>query len=173
MAVEVHEAVHVHETEVFGLFVARASRGKGLRDERIDLLAALATEGDQDLHCLGRIADGLRGEFTELGVRQKHDGDRLADDDAGTRLAAELGIERVAQCFEKRGRLRQVGDREVEEDLFVHVHEGWMRGTPSTNERGDGGQAHQAMAAANPWPLLGREGRPAVCVNDILRSNRV
>jgi hypothetical protein len=51
-----------------------------------------------------------------------------------------LRIEQVAQCLEKGLRLRQVGDREVEEYLFVHVREGLMSGTPSTNERADGGQ---------------------------------
>ena len=133
MAVGVEEAVRVHEAEVLRLVVGRASRSEGLGDESVHLLAALATEVDQDFHGLGRIADGLGGEFAELGMCGQHDGDRLADDDAGASLAGELGIERVAQCLEKGLRLRQVGDREVEEDLFVHVGGGST--TPSTNER--------------------------------------
>lgn len=120
MAVGVDEAVRIHEAEVFRLVVGRASRGDGLRDKFVDLLTALATEVDQDFHRLGGIADGLGSEFAELGMRAEHDENRLADDDARGRIAAELRVERVAQRLEKGHRLRQIGDGQAEEDLLVH-----------------------------------------------------
>jgi hypothetical protein len=165
MAVGVDEAVHVHEAKVLRLVVSRATRGEGLGDEGVDLLAALATQVDQHFHCLTRIADRLGGEFAEFWMRREHDGDRLADDNTGAALAAELRIERVAQCLEKGLRLRQIGDREVEEDLFVHAREDWIRGTPSTNEQDDGGQdsffssEHVGQCVTE----LGGQDRPRLC----------
>ena len=68
MAVGIDEAVRIHEAKVLRLVVGGATRGEGLRHEIIDLLAALATEGNQNLHRFGRIADGLRSELAELGM---------------------------------------------------------------------------------------------------------
>ena len=81
MAVGVDEAMRIHESKILCLVVGRASRGDGLRHEIVDLLTALATQRNKHLHSLGRIANGLGGELAEFGVRQQHDGDRLADDD--------------------------------------------------------------------------------------------
>ena len=91
MTVGVNKAVRIHESKVFRLVVGRASRGDGLRDDVVDLLAALATEVDQDFHSPGRVADGLGGEFAELGMRAQHHKDRLADNDA-------RGVESTASC---------------------------------------------------------------------------
>jgi len=93
MAVEVDEAVRVHESKILRLVVGRTARGEGLGDESIDLLPALAGEVDQNFHCLARIADGLGREFAELGMWAQHDEDRLADDDTRPRVAVELRIE--------------------------------------------------------------------------------
>ena len=51
MAVEVGKAVRIHESKVLRL-VHRASSGDGLRDEIVDLLAALTTEAEQNLRSL-------------------------------------------------------------------------------------------------------------------------
>lgn len=136
MAVRVDKAVRVHESKVLCLVVGRAARGDGLRHKIVDLLAALATEADQDLHCLGRIADGLGGKLAELGMRQQHDGDRLADDHTGGRVVGELRVVRITERLEKGHRLGQVGDRDVEEYLFIH---GWVF-VYSFNDRNDFGQ---------------------------------
>jgi hypothetical protein len=66
MAVEVGEAVRIHKSKVLRL-VHRASSGDGLRDEVVDLLAALASEAEQYLCGLGRIADGLGVSSRNLG----------------------------------------------------------------------------------------------------------
>jgi large subunit ribosomal protein L35 len=47
VAVRVGEAVRIHEAVVFRLAGGRAARGRGLRNERVHLRAALATEVDQ------------------------------------------------------------------------------------------------------------------------------
>jgi hypothetical protein len=67
VAVGVDKAVRIHESKVLRLVVGRASRGDGLRDEIVHLLTALAIEAEQDLHSLGRIADGLGGKLANLG----------------------------------------------------------------------------------------------------------
>lgn len=137
MAVGVDKAVRIHEAKVFRLVIRCASGGEGLRDEVIHLLATLATEADQDFHRLGRIADGLRREFAELGMRRQHDVDRLADDDARTSVAGHLRIMGETKCLEKGEGPRQIGDGNVESNLFDHVRRGST--TPSTNERADAG----------------------------------
>ena len=118
MAVGVDEAMCVHEAKVLGLVVGRASRGDGPRDEIVDLLPALTTEVEEDFHCLGRIADGL-------GVNSRN----LACVPSMTKIvslmtargpiAGELRMERVAERLIKGRRFRQVGDGDVEENLFV------------------------------------------------------
>ena len=92
MTIRIDKAMRIHESQVLRLVVGGASRGEGFRDQIIDFLAAVTTEADQDLHRLGRIANGLGGEFAELRMRQQHDGDCLADDDASGRVATELRI---------------------------------------------------------------------------------
>ena len=74
-------------------------RRAGAVDEVIDLLAALATQVEQHLDGLARVADGFWREDAELGVRQQHDEDRVADDDACAFVVAELRVACVAQCF--------------------------------------------------------------------------
>src|SRR4051812_48203003 len=101
MAVGVDEAVRVHEAKVLRFVVRRASRSKGLRDEIIDLLTTLATQRNQHLHRLSRIANGLGGEAAELVMRRQHDGDRVTDNDTGRTVARELRIERIAEGLEK------------------------------------------------------------------------
>jgi len=139
MAVEVDKAVGIHETKILRFVVGRAARGDGLRHEIVHLLVALATEGNQDLHRFRRIADGLGGELAEFGRGRQHDEDRLADDDACGRIVAKLRIVRIAERLKKGLRPGQIGDREVEEYLFVHGDGCSI--TTSTNEAAAFGQA--------------------------------
>jgi hypothetical protein len=62
-----------------------------------------------------------------------------------------------AKGLEKGHRLRQVGDREVEEYLFVHVRE--FATTPSTNERADFGQGAVLFAERKAQRLPGAASR--------------
>lgn len=115
VAVGVDEAVRIHEAEVLRLVVGRAAGGEGPGDEVVDLLAARAAQADQDFHGLGRVADGFGGELAELGMREQHDMDGLADDDAGGGVVGELRVMGEAEGLEEGHRPGQIGDREVEE----------------------------------------------------------
>src|SRR4051812_42896553 len=92
MAVRIEKAMRVHEAKVFRLVVGRAACGERLRDETIHLLPAAAAEVEQGFDGFRRIANGLRSEFTELGVCRKYDGNRLTDDDHRPGVAGNLGI---------------------------------------------------------------------------------
>ena len=120
MAVKVSKAVSIHEPKALRL-VQRASSSDGLGDEIVNLLPALAAEADQYLCSLGRIADGPGGKLADLGMRHQHDEGRLVDDEARCRVTSRPRIVRVAECLEKNHRLPQVGDWDVDDDLFVHV----------------------------------------------------
>lgn len=122
MPVRVDEAVGVHEAEILRLVVGAAARGKRLGDEAVDLLAAFATEREQHLDRLARVADLFRREVPELRVRGKHEGNRIADMDARSAVAGERRVHREAKRGEEgRGPL-EVGDREVDEDLPAHEY---------------------------------------------------
>ncbi len=120
MAIWVDEAVRVHEAEVLRLVVGRAACGDGLGDELIDLFAALTAEGEQHLDGLARVADGLGGELTKLGVAAQHDRDGVAEDDARSLVAAELGVVVEPEGLEEGQGLRDIGHREVDEELLDH-----------------------------------------------------
>jgi hypothetical protein len=59
MAIWVDKTVRIHEAVILRLVVGRAARGDRFGDETIYLLTALATEGEQNLDGLARIADGF------------------------------------------------------------------------------------------------------------------
>ena len=92
MAVWVDKAVRIHEAVVLRLVVGRAARSDRFSDKAIDLLAALATESEQNLGSLARIADGFGREVTKLGVRKQHNRNRVADDDARASVVVELRV---------------------------------------------------------------------------------
>ena len=120
VAVWVDETVRIHETKVLRLVVGRASRGYGLCDEIVYLLAALATKAEQGFHCLARIANSLGSEFAKLGMGRQHDGNRLGNDDHRVRVAGELRVVAETKRLEKGRRLWQIGDGQVEAYLFDH-----------------------------------------------------
>ena len=92
MAVQVDEAVRIHEAEVLRLVVGRTTRGDRFGDETIYLFTALATEAEQNLDGFARVTDGFGREVSEPGVRKQHDRNRVADDDARARVIGELRI---------------------------------------------------------------------------------
>src|SRR4026207_1558115 len=81
-AVWVDKAVRIHEAVILRLVVGRAACGDRFGDKTIYLLTALATEGEQNLDGLARIADGFGREVTKPGVRKQHNRNRVADGDA-------------------------------------------------------------------------------------------
>ncbi len=92
MAVWVDKAVRIHEAEILRLVVGRAARSERFGDETIYLLTALATEVEQNLDGLARIADGFGCEVTKPSVRTQHNKNRVADDDAPAIFAAKLRV---------------------------------------------------------------------------------
>jgi hypothetical protein len=117
MAVWVDKAVRIHEAVIFRLVVGRAACGDRFGDKTIYLLTALATEGEQNLDGLARIADGFGREVTKPGVRKQHNRNRVADGDARASIVGGMRVVRVAECLEKGHCLREVGDREVDDYL--------------------------------------------------------
>ena len=70
MAVWVDKAVRIHEAVILRRVVGRATRDDCSGDEIIYLLTALATECEQNLGGLARIADGFGREVTKPSVRK-------------------------------------------------------------------------------------------------------
>src|SRR5262245_58956478 len=101
MAVWVDKAVRIHEAVIFRLVVGRATRGDRSGDEIIDLLTAFATEGEQNLGGLARVADGFGREVTKPGVRKQHDKNRVADDDARASVVGGLRVVGKTECLEE------------------------------------------------------------------------
>jgi hypothetical protein len=62
----------------------------------------------------------LRCELQELRMREHHDMDVLADDDARRRVVRELRIVREAEGFEESEGSREIGDGQIDEDLGAH-----------------------------------------------------
>src|SRR6266508_1660352 len=90
MAVWVDKAVRIHEAVILRLVVGRAAHGDRFGDETIYLLTALATQREQHLGGLARVADGFGREVTKPSVRQQHHKNRVADDDARASVVSAL-----------------------------------------------------------------------------------
>jgi hypothetical protein len=120
VAVQVDEAVRVHEAEILRLVVSCTTGSERFGDEAVDLFAAFATEGKQNLDGLAGVADIFRREDPKLGVRRQHEADRFADDEAGAVVAGHFRIERKSECHKEGDGPRKVGDRKVDEQLSAH-----------------------------------------------------
>jgi hypothetical protein len=107
VTVGIDETVGIHEAEILRLVVGGAAGGEGLGDEFVDLLAAFAPQREQRLDCVAGVADGLRGEIAEFGVRRQHHGKRVVDDDARGRGVAEARLVAEAERLEERQRPRR------------------------------------------------------------------
>lgn len=92
MAVWVDKAVRIHEAVILRIVVGRAARGDRFGDKIIHLLTALATESEQYLDGLARIADGFGREVAKPGVGKQHDKNRVADDDARPSVVGGLRV---------------------------------------------------------------------------------
>src|SRR6185437_317877 len=103
----------VHEPEILGLIVGRATSRQSLGNQLIHLLAALTTEGYQDFDGLTCIADSFGRELTELGVGAQHDVNGIADDDARSRVVAHLRVVSEPKRLKEGDRPLEVSDREV------------------------------------------------------------
>jgi hypothetical protein len=120
VAVWIDEAVCVHEAEILRLVVRRTTGSERFGNQAIDLFAAFATEGKQNLDGLAGVADFFRRENPKLGVRRQHEADRVADDEAGAVIAGHFRIRREAECREEDDGPREVGDWKVDEQLSAH-----------------------------------------------------
>ena len=60
------------------------------------------------------------GENAELGMREQHDKNRLANDDARGAVIGELWVVREAERLEEGHRLRQIGNGKVDQYLLAH-----------------------------------------------------
>src|SRR6476646_10116058 len=101
MAIRVDETVRIHEAQILWVVVGRAACRERLRDEGIDLCGVLATQIEQHLDRLPCVADCFWREGTKLGVRQQHDEDGVAYDDARAVVVTELWVARVPEGFVK------------------------------------------------------------------------
>lgn len=120
MAVGVIDPVQIHEAVICGCGFFRAASLHGLRDEFIDLGAALAAQAERDLGGFRGVAYGLRRERAPLLMRERHVVNLLADDDARRSIAGELRVVGEAKCFPECQRARHVGDGKVDVDLPIH-----------------------------------------------------
>ncbi|MCY1368646.1 hypothetical protein D9M69_556420 [compost metagenome] len=119
MAVQVLEAVAVHEAVVLRLARRRAAGGHRLGDQLVDLGAALARQAHQHLVLLAGVGDALVREGLEVVLHQQHRVDAaFVDDHAGGVGVGELRVEGVAQRAEEGLALVEVPDGEVHEDLL-------------------------------------------------------
>ena len=119
VAVGVSEAVLIHESVILWIRVDRTASSHSLSDEILNLQATFTTKAKQHLSGFGRVADGLRREVTKLGVREQHDENRLADDDARGSVIGELRVVRKTERLEEGHRLWKVGNGKVDEYLFA------------------------------------------------------
>lgn len=101
VTVWIDKAVRIHEAVILWLVVGRSTCGKRFGDKIIDLLTALATECVQNFSGFAGIADLLGREVAKPVVRQQHDQNRVADDDARARIVASLQVAGKAECIEE------------------------------------------------------------------------
>src|SRR5690242_21882480 len=96
MAIEILEALVVHEAMVLGRMRYASASGKGFGDQAVDLFPTLAIQADDNLVSFFRMHDRLVDERLEEGFRRQHDINGAFDDgDEGRVFVAELwlGIE--------------------------------------------------------------------------------
>lgn len=79
MAIQVNEAVCVHEAVVLWLIMRGATRRQRLGHPLVDTFTRVATLRDQHLHGLAGVAHSLWGEGAKLFVRAQHDRTMVVD----------------------------------------------------------------------------------------------
>jgi RpiR family carbohydrate utilization transcriptional regulator len=98
VAVDVLEALVVHEAMVLGRVRRAAAGSDGPGDERVDFLPAFAAQADDDFIGFLCLCDGLADQGLEERLGRQHGLDGVADDIHECRvLAAEFVIEREAE----------------------------------------------------------------------------
>ena len=118
MAVQVLEAVRIHEAEI--LRAARAAGGTRAGHQLVDMGAAVAGQRHQHLGGLMGVGHRLAGEGLEEVRDQQHHEQILARDQAGALVIGELRIELIAHAAEEGLRFLHVADRQVDEHMLVH-----------------------------------------------------
>ena len=112
---------------VLRLGIDGAASGDSFGDEVFHLGPAFAAQAIDHLNGFRSVADGLRCELQKLRMREHHDMDVLADDNARRRVVRELRVVREAESFEKRERPRKIRDGQIDEDLGDHESGGMSR----------------------------------------------
>ena len=117
MAIQIGEAVVIHEAVIRGFVVGGATGGEGAADDVIDLLARLEMQGEEGFADLAGVGDVARGEAPETLVAEEHGVEVRADDHAGCVFIGEVGIEAETEGGEKGDGGLEVLDGEVHEHL--------------------------------------------------------
>ncbi|MNV47265.1 hypothetical protein D3C71_1391260 [compost metagenome] len=120
VAVQVFEAVRVHEAVVLRLARYGAAGSACAGDQVVDFGAAFARQADQHFGCLFGVHQRFAGKALEEIARQEHGVDVIADDHAGALLVGEIRVEGEAQLLEEVLRFLHVADGDVDEYLLVH-----------------------------------------------------
>lgn len=121
MAIEVEEAMGIHESQVLWLVVGGTSRSERPGHKSIDLLTALTAEVDQDLDRLAGITNRFWRELAKFIMGGQHDKNRVADDNARSIVARHLRIVGKSECLVEGHRFGKVGNRQVEKNVSAHV----------------------------------------------------
>src|SRR5690606_39008142 len=88
---------------------------------RSDLFLAVDAKRDESFGGRPGVGDFFRGEFLELGVRDQHDEDVVAEHDARRSLVGELLVHLAADGLEERLGLLEVSHGKIDENIADHL----------------------------------------------------
>src|SRR5262245_20031877 len=90
VAIEILEAMRIHEAMILRLVVSTATGPNCLANHLINLLPVIAGQSHQHFRTLGSIANGLRRKALELCLGKQHGKYIFADHHAGGGLIGKL-----------------------------------------------------------------------------------
>ena len=121
VTIGIDKAVVIYEAVVLRLFNRRAPCSDGFAHQIIHPGAAFTRQGMEDLQGLRSIADRLGRELTKLCMREKHEVNILADDEARGSVIGELRVPRITDCLVKGQDARQTHHGQGDENLGAHT----------------------------------------------------
>jgi hypothetical protein len=121
VAIDILEALVIHDAMVLGRMWDAATRGNGLGDQAVHLFPAFTTQANDDFICFSCIRDRLVDQGLKEGFGRQHGLDGAIDDvHESCVLSAKSGNEGKAESGKESLRFVQVLHGQVEDDLFVH-----------------------------------------------------
>jgi hypothetical protein len=120
VAIEIEEAVLIHEPVILRLLTSRAAGLDSSPNQVIHFGPAGASKAVQNLEELGSVTNGARRERGEDGLHGKHELNGVADNKADTLFSAELIVDGEAESGVKRSRSLKVFGGKVDDDLTTH-----------------------------------------------------